>query len=138
MWTKHASIDPLERDLAAAELNDIAQANEGKPWAVWKDAVVQWHIEAIADARANAWIPGMASSHAPMVNEVLKRFYGYHMKSTIGRLKFENMGLRRSLVAAVACARFYSSGANDAGVRAHTILAALESERLPARSSRLD
>ena len=42
------------------------------------------------------------------------------------------MELRRRLVDALACVRFYASGASDAGERADTVLAGLE----PARDRR--
>ena len=126
MGTHHVRVDPVERDLAAAELDDIAVAHDGKPWAVWRDVVLRWHADAIANARAEAWIPGMAGSQDPVVEETLRRFYHHHTRITIGRLKSENMELRRRLVDALACARFYASGASDAGKRANRMLAELE------------
>jgi hypothetical protein len=118
-------IDPVERDLAAAQLEDIALAFEGKPWAVWKDVVLRWHIDAVASARAQAWIPGMAGPSDPVVEQTLSRFYLHHMRVTIGHLRAENLDLRRRLVEAAAGARFYASGATDAGRRAQMTLAAL-------------
>jgi hypothetical protein len=44
------------------------------------------------------------------------------MRVAIGRLKAENEELRRKLLDAVACVRFYESGASDAGERAHIML----------------
>ena len=129
MGTRHAAVDPVEWDLAAAQLDDIALANEGRPWPVWKDDVVRWHIEALANARAEAWIPGMAGSQDPVVEETLSRFYRRYMRMAIGRLKAENLELRRKLLDALACARFYASGATDAGVRAHSMLTSLENKR---------
>ena len=126
MGTQFARIDPVERDLDAAQLDDIASAHDGKPWADWKDVVLRWHFEAIASARAEAWIPGMAGPQDPVVEETLSRFYRHHMRITIGQLKEENLELRRRLVDALACARFYASGASDAGKRANTMLAKVE------------
>jgi hypothetical protein len=122
-------MDPAERDLAAAQLDDIALDNRGRPWAIWKDAVLRWHMKAVANARAQAWIPGMAGTQDPLVEEALGRFYRHHMRVTIGHLKTENLELRRRLIAAVSCARFYASGTIDAGERAHATLAELD---LPA------
>ena len=126
MGTYHVRVDPVERDLAAAELDDIALAHDGQPWAAWRDVVLRWHADAVANARAEAWIPGMAGSQDPVVEETLRRFYHHHTRVTIGRLKAENLELRRRLVDALSCARFYASGGNDAGERAHVTLAALE------------
>jgi hypothetical protein len=126
MGTYHVRVDLVERDLAAAELDDIALAHDGKPWVLWRDVVLRWHAEAVANARAEAWIPGMAGSQDPVIEETLKRFYHHHTRVTIGRLKAENLELRRRLIDAVACARFYASGASDAGARASTVLAGLD------------
>jgi hypothetical protein len=134
MGTQHAPADPAERDLAAAQLDDIALDNRGRPWAVCKDAVLRWHMKAVANARAEAWIPGMACSQDPVVEEALGRFYRHHMRVTIGHLKVENLELRRKLTAAVACARFYASGATDAGERAHAVLAELDPQAAGAEA----
>ena len=125
MGTQIAPIDPVERELAAAQLNDLVLANRGRAWAAWKDVVLAWHLEALANARAEAWVRGLARSQDPVVEEALARFYRHHMRLTIGRLKAENLE-RRKLVDAVACVRFYESGATDAGERAHSMLAGLE------------
>jgi hypothetical protein len=71
MGTQTAPIDPVERDLAAAQLDDIALANQERGWAVWKEVVLAWHLEAVAYARAEAWVPGLARSQDPVVEEVL-------------------------------------------------------------------
>jgi hypothetical protein len=126
MGTQSVPIDPVERDLAASQLNDLVLANRGRAWTAWKDAVLAWHLEALAIARAEAWVPGLARSQDPVVEEALSRFYRHHMRVTIGRLKAENLELRRKLIDAVACVRFYESGATDAGERAHSMLAGLE------------
>src|ERR1700674_4837779 len=130
MGTQHAPTDPVERDLAAAQLDDIALTNRGRPWAIWKDAVLRWHMKAVANARAEAWIPGMAGAQDPVVEEALGRFYRHHMRVTIGHLKAENLEVRSKFVAAIACVRFYANGASDGGERAHAVLAELE--RAPA------
>jgi hypothetical protein len=126
MGTQAAQIDPLEREIAAAQLDDIALAKQGKSWAVLRDAVLAWHLDALASARAEAWIPGLTRSPDPMVEEALGRFYRHHLRLTIARLKAENLELRSKLIDAIACVRFYESGATDAGMRAHAMLDALE------------
>jgi hypothetical protein len=126
MGTQHALMDPEERDLAAAQLDDIALDNRGRPWVVWKDAVLRWHLKAVAEARAHAWIPGMAGVQDPVVEEALGRFYRHHMRVTISHLEAENLELRRKAIAALSCLRFYASGASDAGERAYATLAQLD------------
>ncbi len=125
MGTKHAPVDAGERKLAAAQLDDIALAYAGKPWASWKSIVVEWHVQTLADARAESWIPGMAGTQDPAIERALSRFYDYHMRDAIARLKAENTELQRKLIDAVACARFYASGRTDAGERAHSVLSVL-------------
>jgi hypothetical protein len=126
MGMQNLSLDPMERDLAAAQLDQIAVAFDGAPTSCWKDAVLRWHLQALADARAEAWIPGLVDTNDPMVEEALGRFYRHHMRATIGRLKAENLDLRRKLLDAVACARFYATGAVDEGARAHRMLTRLD------------
>ena len=136
MGTQSVPIDPVERDLAASQLNELVLANRGSAWAAWKDAVLAWHLEAVAIARAEAWVPGLARSQDPVVEEALSRFYRHHMRLTIGRLKAENLELRRKLIDAVACVRFYESGATDAGERAHSMLAGLERQMADAAKAK--
>jgi hypothetical protein len=126
MGTQYAPVDPMEQDLAAAQLDDIALAYTGRPWAAWKDVILRWHLEAVARARAEAWVPGMAASQDPVVEETLYRFYRHHMRVAIGQLRTENLELRRRFIDAVGCARFYATGATDAGQRAQALLAGIE------------
>lgn len=109
MGRQHPALEPLERDLAAAQLDRIGSAFEGAPTDSWKEAVLQWHLQALADARAEAWIPGLADSNDTAVEAVLARFYRHQMRTTIGRLKAENLMLRRKLLDAAACAPFSAS-----------------------------
>ena len=125
MGTQTAPIDVVERDLAAAQLDDIALSNRGRSWEDWKKVVLTWHLEVVARARAEGWVPGLARSQDPAVEKLLDRFYHHHIRATIERLKAENLELRRKLMDAVACVRFYETGATDAGERAHSMLANL-------------
>ena len=70
-------------------------------------------------------MPGLARSPDPVVEEALNCFYRHHMRVAMGHLKTENLELRRKLIEVVECARFYASGATDAGARAHSTLAEL-------------
>jgi hypothetical protein len=126
MGTQTGAVDPAVPDLSAAQLDEIFAANRGRAWSACKQAILAWHAEAVAGARAEAWVPGLARSNDPVVEEALSRFYRHHMRLAIDRLKAENEELRRKLIGAVACVRFYESGASDAGERAHTMLEQLE------------
>ena len=90
MGMQYAPVDSVERDLAAAQLDDIGHGNEGRPWIALKDIVLRWHLEAVARARAEAWVPGLARSPDPVVEEALNRFYRHHMRVAMGHLKAEN------------------------------------------------
>jgi hypothetical protein len=116
MTSQFAPVELDERELADAQLDDIALAHEGEPWPSWKSAVVEWHVQTLARVRAESWIPGMAGEQDPMVERALSRFSSYHMRTTIARLREEN---------AMTCARFYAAGSADAGVCARRVLATL-------------
>jgi hypothetical protein len=122
----HALIDPVEWDLASAQLEDILLGSDGESKRRHKDAILRWHLQALADARSEAWIPGLGGTREPVVEEALSRFYHHHMRVTIGRLRTENLELRRKLLEAVTCVRFYAAGAADAGMRAHDVLEHLD------------
>ena len=130
MGTKQMPVDAGERNLAAAQLDDIARTHAGEPWASWKDVVVEWHVRTIADARAESWIPGMGAAQDPAIEQALSRLYSFHMRAAIARLKAENTELQRKLIDALACARFYASGHTDSGERAHSALEELLAETL--------
>ena len=98
MVTQHPAVDVVERDFVSAQLDQLAVTHEGRPWDAWKQAVLEWHLEALAAARSEAWIPGVAESHDPVVEKALERFYGYHVAAAIKRLRAENLQLRRRVV----------------------------------------
>jgi hypothetical protein len=113
METQIASADAGERNLAAAQLDSIVDANRSRGWSACRDAVLDWHFDALAKACADVWVPRLARSPDPAVEEALGRFYRYHIRLTIERLKAENLELRRKLFAALAAvgARFVNDGA---------------------------
>jgi hypothetical protein len=119
---EHAPIDPVEWDLAAGQLDELAHAHAGEPWPAWKEAVAEWHLQALAAARAQAWLPGMAGAQDPVVEEFLARFYRHHVRVAISRLRMENIELRRRMLDALECARFYAGGASDGGRHAADVL----------------
>ena len=125
MATQHAPIDRVERDSASAQLDELALTHDGEPWVAWKDAVVEWHLRIITDARAETWIPGICAQYDPIIEKALSRFYDHQLRNAISRLTAENIELRRKMLAAADCARFYASGATDTGARASAALKAL-------------
>lgn len=115
-------VDSVDRDLAYTELDELAFTYDGQPWPSWKDALVEWHVLALASVRAEAWIPGMAGPQEPVVEEALGRFYSHNVHMAVSKLRIENIDLRRKIVNAVECARFYASGGTDHGKRARAVL----------------
>jgi hypothetical protein len=128
METQIASADAGERKLAATQLDSIVDANRSRGWSACRDAVLDWHFDALAKARTEAWVPRLARSPDPAVEEALGRFYRYHIRLTIERLKAENLELRRKLFAALATvgARFVNDGATAID-SADTMLEGLQS-----------
>jgi len=125
MATQHAPIDSVERDLASVQLEELAVAHHGHTWASWKEAVLEWHLRALAEARSQGWVPGLAGRQDALVEEALSRFHGHYVRVMIIRLRAENFELRRRMLDATECARFYASGATDAGARANSVLHSL-------------
>ncbi len=114
-WTR-------ERDRLATELRYVTRQFDWDPPPELIAAIVDWQIEAIAAARADVWIPGMASSRDPLVEEVLNRYYAHHVGTAVARLIEENTGLRQQLLQAVACIRSCAVEAADGGSRARAVL----------------
>jgi hypothetical protein len=98
MVTQHQAIDTAEREFVSAQLDQLALTNEGLPWSAWKEAVLEWHLDALAAARSEAWIPGLADGTNAIVERALERFYGHHVAAAIKRLRVENIRLRRRML----------------------------------------
>jgi hypothetical protein len=132
MATRHAATDHAERDLASAQLDELALTHEGLPWPAWKQAVLDWHLQQFATARSEAWVPGLAGHHYdPVVEKFLSRYHRHHMRVAIQRLRAENVALRRRIIGAIECTRFYAAGAIDDGERAAELLKSLLSPASP-------
>jgi hypothetical protein len=117
-WTR-------ERDRVATELRYVTRHRDWDPAPDLVAALVDWQIEAVAAARSSVWIPGMARSRDPLVEEVVDRYYAHHIGTTVARLIEENTGLRQQLLRAVACVRSYATERADGGARAKAVLEAL-------------
>ena len=98
MVARHPAVDAVEREFVSAQLDELALTNEGRPWSAWKEAVLEWHLDALAAARSDVWIPGLADSGDPVVEKALERFYGRQVAATIKRLSTENVELRRRVL----------------------------------------
>src|ERR1700681_2734167 len=114
-----------ERERLATELRWVTRHCDWNPSPDLVAAIVGWQIEAIAAARTGAWLPGMARSRDPLVEEVLSRYYAHHIGTAVARLIDENTGLRQQLLQAVACIRSYATEGADGGARAKAMLDAL-------------
>ena len=114
-----------ERDRLATELRYVTRHFDWNPSTDLLGAIVEWQIEAVAAAREDVWIPGMAGSRDPLVEEVLSRFYAHHIGNAVGRLIDENTSLKRRLVEALTCIRSPAVEASDGGFPTTAALEAL-------------
>jgi hypothetical protein len=111
-----------ERDRLAIELRYAIRHHNWDPSPEIIMAIVEWHMRAVAIARADVWVPGMAGSRDSFVQTVVDRFHTYHVGDAIGRLVDENTDLKLRLLQTLACVRFYANGATDSGSRAKAAL----------------
>ncbi len=107
-----------ERFVARNELEYLLLAHRGHTSDAWKAAIVEWHLNAIEVAVANAWVPGMAGRQGTVVEEALNRFHSHQVKITIARLNRENSNIKTRLMIALECVRFYAFFGADGGARA--------------------
>lgn len=94
------------RDIAKAQLEELALKLEGEPVEKWIEAMVAWHLDGLANARVEAWIPGVLGQPNPVVNEAVSRFHLYQAHVAIERLTAESHELRTKLLKAMTCIRF--------------------------------
>jgi hypothetical protein len=117
-WTR-------ERERLATELRYVLRRREWSPTPEIIEAIVEWQIEAVAGARMDSWIPGMAGSRDSVVKDVLSRYYAHRMGVAVARLIDENSGLKQQLLHAAECIRYYALGTTDGGSRAKAALGPL-------------
>jgi len=121
-----------ERDRLATELRHVTSLYNWDPPPEIVAAIVDWQIKAIAAARNDMWVPGMAGCRDPLVEEVLSRFYEHHIGSATAKLATENTALKQQLVEALACIRFYALAGSDGGACAKAALENLLARRMTA------
>ena len=133
------TIDYTEWELASVQLDALALAHEGVPWAAWKEAVLDWHLQTLAGVRREGWIPGLAGCQDDdqVLKKFLSRFYLHHSDVTIRRLRQENAELQRKVIDAADWLRFYAGGATDTGRRAAMGLRSLLSRSTRASPANL-
>ena len=127
MGTHVAPLDLVERDLAAAELDDIAVAVGERDADAWKKAVLEWHCAAVAKARSEVWIPGTVRSQDQMVEKVLRRFCRHRVAVMLRTLKAENLTLRHDLIDALRRARLHQRNGSDRREFERSIIEGLQS-----------
>jgi hypothetical protein len=114
-----------ERERLATDLRFVMRHHAWAPTPEIVDALVDWQIDAVASARRDSWIPGMAGARDPVVQDVLSRYYAQRLGMAVAHLIDENFVLKQQLLDAVECIRFYALGASDQGVRANATLGPL-------------
>src|SRR5262245_5383121 len=112
--TEHLS----ERDRVATELQFVTHPYDLAARPECLGAIVGWHLDAIATARAEAWVGGPAEPADPAIEQTLIQVQRHHYNRIVHRLQEENVGLKIRLLAACGCIEFYAGGAADAGARA--------------------
>jgi hypothetical protein len=118
-----------ELDRLVTELRYATRHHDWNPPPQLIAAIADWHARAMASARTNLWIPGMAGCADRLVEAALGRFHARQVSAAIGRLHSENASLKAELVRALACIRFYATGTEDEGRRAVAALAGLLADR---------
>ena len=111
-----------ERDRLAAELRYVTCRYNWDPSPEIVAAIIDWHIAAVEAARNDMWVPGMAGSRDPLVEEVLSRYYAHHLGAATAKLIEENTALKQRFVEVLACIRFYALAGSDGGASAKTTL----------------
>jgi len=123
------------RGRLATELRYILRSYGWNPPPEMVDAIVDWQVRAVIVARTDSWVPGMAGSQDPVVKDVLSRFYAHRMSTAVSQLIDENSDLKRKLLEAIECIRFYARGQSDDGTRAAAALAPLVEGAPPGEDS---
>jgi len=76
-----------EHDQLATELRYVARRFDWEPPPEIVAAILDWHIKGIAAARrADVWVPGMAGSREPVVEEVVKRYHAHRIGAVVAHL----------------------------------------------------
>ena len=118
-----------ELDRVVTELRYATRHHDWNPSPQLIAAIADWLARAIASARTDLWIPGMAGCADRVVEAALGRFHARQVSAAIARLHSENASLKAELVRALACIRFYATGSQDQGRRAVAALASLLADR---------
>src|SRR5262245_27432499 len=98
--------DLSDWDRIAAELRYLIHVHDWDRTPACRRALVEWHLQAIATARAETWIPGLAGSPYPAVEKALRRLHQHHCSGIIRRLRDDNTRLTLQLLTARACVEF--------------------------------
>jgi hypothetical protein len=125
-----------EQDLIETELRYATRNHDWTPTPECVGAIVNWHLQAVAAVRAEAWIPGLIESGNPVVETAIRRLQYHQFGRTIQCLRCDNAQLMLKLLSVCSCLEFYAGGSVDLGVRAARVLELLRSNSLPPESAR--
>jgi len=120
--------DISERDRIATELQYVTRTHDWAPGPACLDAIISWHLQSLATARSESWLPGAAEKLDPLTERALLRVQQHQFSRIVNRRINENAKLKLKLLMACDCIEFYADGAYDSGVRATQALKALLSE----------
>lgn len=125
-----------EQDLIETEFRYATRNHEWTPTPECVGAIVNWHLQAVAAVRAEAWIPGLIESGNPVVETAIRRLQYHQFGRTIQGLRCDNAQLMLKLLSVSSCLEFYAGGSVDLGVRATRILELLRSDAAIEDSAR--
>jgi hypothetical protein len=104
------------------EIRELASTHGAELGPDFVAALADWHMDAIAAARTEIWIPGVAAQSDPLVEELIKRFHLHHFEETLIQLRERVFRLTARQIKLIECARFYAAGSWDGGTKARLAL----------------
>jgi hypothetical protein len=104
------------------EIRELASAHGTEVGPDFVAALANWHMDAVAAARTEIWIPGLTAQSDPLVEELIKRFHLHQFEARLAQLQERVFRLTARQIKLIECARFYAAGSRDGGTKARLAL----------------
>jgi hypothetical protein len=104
------------------EIRELASTHGAEVGPDFVAALADWHMHAVAAARTEIWIPGLAAQSDPLVEELIKRFHLHRFEEMLTQLRERAFRLTARQIKLIECARFYAAGSWDGGAKARLAL----------------
>jgi hypothetical protein len=104
------------------EIRELASVHGTEVGPDFVTALANWHMDAVAAARTEIWIPGLTGQSHPLVDELIKRFHLHHFEEALAQLQERVFRLTARQIKLIECARFYAAGSWDGGTKARVAL----------------